>query len=121
MLVSVLMLIMFTSFADWYYFVRIIDETHHDPGLPVQIFFETMAKSPRVLSPGDIMQFQNVTVLCKFISHLCCFLLHSNVQIIEFVLFLLFKYQMKIARKIVLLLIASLHSLVSHYFALVLI
>ncbi|KAL6143108.1 hypothetical protein ACLB2K_053804 [Fragaria x ananassa] len=51
-----------TKGTDWYYFVRIIDETHHDPGLPVQIFFETMAKSPRVLSPGDIMQFQNVTM-----------------------------------------------------------
>ncbi|KAM5570401.1 protection of telomeres protein 1b-like [Rosa sericea] len=48
--------------TDWYYFVRIIDETYHDPGLPVQIFFETMDRSPRVLSPGDIIQFQSVTV-----------------------------------------------------------
>ncbi|KAK9925744.1 hypothetical protein M0R45_023010 [Rubus argutus] len=48
--------------TDWYYFVRIIDETYQDPGLPVQVFFETRDRSPRVLSPGDIIQFQSVTM-----------------------------------------------------------
>lgn len=46
--------------------MRIIDETYHDPGLPVQVFFETRDRSPRVLSPGDIIQFQSVTVFCMF-------------------------------------------------------
>lgn len=96
-----ILIILVTSFADWYYFVRIIDETYHDIGLPVHIFFETMDRSPRVLSPGDIIQFQSVTVICELKPfYLCYFLLHLNGQMIEFVLILLFKYQLKIGRKL---------------------
>lgn len=50
------------SFADWFCSVRIIDETHQDPGLPVNVFTQTRNQLPRILSVGDIIQFQRVSV-----------------------------------------------------------
>ncbi|XP_070666861.1 protection of telomeres protein 1a-like isoform X4 [Malus domestica] len=51
-----------TRGTDWFVSVRIIDETHQDPGLSVNIFTDRN-ECPRILSVGDIIQFQRVTII----------------------------------------------------------
>ncbi|KAI5330546.1 PREDICTED: protection of [Prunus dulcis] len=51
-----------TKGTDWFCSVRIIDETHQDPGLPVNVFTQTRNQLPRILSVGDIIQFQRVSM-----------------------------------------------------------
>ncbi|KAM1026587.1 hypothetical protein ACFX2J_039376 [Malus domestica] len=47
--------------TDWFVSVRIIDETHQDPGLSVNIFTDRN-ECPRILSVGDIIQFQRLMI-----------------------------------------------------------
>lgn len=43
--------------------MKIVDQSHHKPGITANIFAESLEKLPHVASAGDIIELSHVTVL----------------------------------------------------------
>uniref|UniRef100_A0A2P2M0D8 Protection of telomeres protein 1b-like n=1 Tax=Rhizophora mucronata TaxID=61149 RepID=A0A2P2M0D8_RHIMU len=50
--------------TDWYCTMKIIDESHPQPGLSVNFFAESPELLPRIASVGDIIQLSSVMMRC---------------------------------------------------------
>ncbi|KGN64177.1 protection of telomeres protein 1a isoform X1 [Cucumis sativus] len=51
-----------TKGTDCFCAVKIVDQSHHKPGITANIFAESLEKLPRVASAGDIIELSHVTM-----------------------------------------------------------